>query len=64
MLRLRVFESEGEVRIWLVDERGTALRELEDPIGGLPGEIDWKRTVESCRQIGDEGLEIDFAFEG
>ncbi len=63
MLRLRVFESDGEVRVWLVDERGSALRQLHDPIGGLPGKIDWERTVESCRQMGEEGLEINFAFE-
>lgn len=62
MLRLRIFEN-SEVRVWLVDEEGSALRELRDPIGGLPRKIDWQRTAESCRVIADEGVEIDLVLE-
>lgn len=64
MLRLRVFESEGTIKVWLCDEEGRALRELLDPIGDLPGPVDWARTVGTCRPLGDEGFEMDFVFEG
>lgn len=61
MLRLRVFESGGQVKVWLCDQEGAPLRELVNPIGDLPGPIDWDKTADSCRSIRGEGLEIDFA---
>ena len=62
MLRLRVFEK-SSVRVWLCDEGGRALRELGE-IGGLSGKIDWRKSAESCRSIGEEGLEIDLVVNG
>lgn len=63
MIRLRVFESEGMIKVWLCDEEGTALRELLDPIGDLPGTVDWTETMATCRPLGEEGFEVDFVFE-
>lgn len=66
MYSIRIFEKGDQgrrVAIWLYDEEGTPLRQLEDPIGKLPGPIDWGRTINTCRLLGDEGLQIDLVFE-
>jgi hypothetical protein len=63
---IRIFEkgkSRRKVSIWLYDDGGTPIRELEDPIGHLPRAIDWPRTIDTCRSLGDEGLQIDFVFQ-
>lgn len=65
MPKIRVFEKPGErVRVWFVEREGEGARELLDPIGHLPGEVDWRATAETCRALGDEGLEIELVFRG
>ena len=62
MPTLRIFEKQGDqVRVWFLAD-GEAGRELRDPIGHLGGTIDWRATAETCRPIGDEGVEIDIVF--
>ena len=60
MPSIRIFERDL-LRVWLVDEGGQ--RELRDPIGHLPGKIDWNQTIANCRALGKEGMEIDLVFE-
>lgn len=62
MARIRIFQKFG-VRVWFLDEDEGGQRELMDRIGHLTGKIDWRKTAETCRPIGDEGLEIRFVFE-
>lgn len=65
-LSIRIFEKgpdRGRIDIWLCDDRGEPLRKLEDPIGHPPGRIDWERTMDSCRLLGEEGLEFDLVLQ-
>ncbi len=62
MPRIRIF-GKALVKVWLVDDRGRGLRELKQPIAHLPGKVDWPQTADTCRPIGNEGLEIDLMFE-
>lgn len=62
MAGIRVFDR-FNVRVWFVDDDGTGLRELEDPIAHLPGDIDWVKTAATCKPIRDEGLEFEFVYK-
>lgn len=64
LLALRIFHSGDVVRVWLYDQDGHALRELQKPIGHPGGAIDWARTAEECTVLpGEEGLELRFVPE-
>lgn len=59
MLVLRAFSAGAVVKVWLCDEDGEPLRELQEPVAHLDGGVDWPLTVASCRVMpGQEGLEI------
>lgn len=64
MLSLRVFVLSGVVKVWLCDENGEPLRELQRPIGHPGGSIDWERTAGSCTVLaGEEGIELTLVTE-
>lgn len=60
-LALRIFHSGDVVRVWICDQDGHPLRELQEPLGHPGGPIDWARTAESCTVLpGAEGVELRF----
>ena len=65
MAKIRIFEKGGDrLSVWFVDDEADGRRELRDPIGHLPGEIDWQATARTCRPLADQGLEVELVFRG
>ena len=65
VLTIRIFQKgdeSGLVKVCLIDGDGTALRELQDPIGHVPGAIDWEKTAATCRAIAGQGIEVDLVM--